>query len=179
MNPKTDTRTHHEKWQARVAFQCSCCFTNYTYDEMINCYSVWVNDDEKYGKVGVCNVCGKRHHEGKWQIMSFKKPYVLYTTHLEMPQVPPNFHEDIMNSEYFWETMIQNKQNGKWLDFQARYTSQADAEIGHWLAYDKLEDMILHPEKYPQGIMQIFFNAMSAAHEQRKTIEPHVKENLK
>jgi len=179
MKPKTDTRTHHEKWQARVAFQCSCCGTNYTMDEMMKCYSVWVNGDEKYGKVGVCNVCGKKHHEGKWQIMSFKKPYVLYTTHLEMPQCPPNFHEDIMDSEYFWESMIQNIETGDWLGFQARYKTQQDAIDGHWIAYDHLEDMILNPEKYPQGFMDMFFNALQAVQDQRKNIDPHVKRNLR
>jgi len=178
MNSKTDTRTHHEKWQARVAFQCSCCGTNYTFDEMIKCYSVWVNGDEKYGKVGVCNVCGKRHHEGKWQIMSFKKPYVIYTTHLEMPAVPPNLFEDIMDSQYFWESMIQNTETEKWLGFQARYKTQQDAIDGHWIAYDHLEDMILNPEKYPQGFMDMFFNAIDAAQDQKKNIDPHVKRNL-
>ena len=49
-----------EKWNQRISFQCSCCFTNYTFDEMMKCYSVWVNDDKKYGKVGVCDVCGKK-----------------------------------------------------------------------------------------------------------------------
>jgi len=117
MTPKTDTRSFHEKWQARIAFQCSCCFTNYTMDEMMKSYSLWVNDDEKYGKVGVCDVCGKKHHEGKWQIMSFKKPYVLYTTHLEMPQCSPNLLDDIMNSQYFWESMVQNIETGDWLVF--------------------------------------------------------------
>ncbi len=176
---KTGTETFQEKWQKRVAFQCSCCFTNYTFDEMMNCYSVWVNGDEKYGKVGVCNVCGKKHHEGKWQIKSFKDIYVIYTTHLEMPQVSPNFFEDTMDSQYFWETMVQNTQNGEWLDFQARYKTQQDAIDGHWIAYDNLEDMILHPEKYPQGIMGMFFNGIKAAQDQRKNIDPHVKRNLR
>ena len=179
MTPKTDTRTFHEKWQARVAFQCSCCFTNYTMDEMMKCYSVWVNGDEKYGKVGVCNVCGKKHHEGKWQIMSFKKPYVIYTTHLEMPAVSPNLFEDTVDSKYFWESMVQNIETGKWLEFQARYKTQQDAIDGHWIAYDHLEDMILNPEKYPQGFMGMFFNAIEAVQDQRKNIDPHVKRNLR
>jgi len=178
MNFLNDTKTFHEKWQKRIAFQCSCCFTNYTMDAMFACRSVWVNGDEKYGKIGICNVCGKRQHEGKWQIKSFKDIYVVYTTHLEMPQGPPNFSEDTMDSEYFWESMIQNTQTGKFLDFQARYKTQDDAIDGHWIAYDNLEDMILNPEKYPQGIMSVFFNAMEAARDQRKNIDPHVKRNL-
>lgn len=175
---KTDTETFHEKWQKRVAFQCSCCFTNYTFNEMLACRSVWVNGDEKYGKTGICNVCGKRHHEGKWQIMSFKRPYLLYTTHLEMPQVPPNILEDTIDSKYFWESMVRNIETGKWLDFQARYKTQQDAIDGHWIAYDHLEDMILDPEKYPQGIMSMFCNAMEAVRNQRKNIDPDVKRRL-
>jgi len=179
MKSKDITETHHEKWQKRISFQCSCCFTNYTYDETRQFATFWVNDDKKYGKESACPKCGKMQLRNKWGIQTHKDTYIIYTTHLEMPQVPPNFHEDIMDSEYFWETMIENTQNGKWLDFQARYKSQKDAEIGHWLAYDKLEDMILSPEKYPQGIMQIFFNAINAAQEQKKTIQSDVKERLK
>lgn len=121
--------------------------------EMLQCHSVWVNDDKKYGKVGICNKCGKKHFDCKWQILSFKDIFVIYTTHLEMPQVPPNFHENIMDTLYFWETMIQNTQNGKFLGFQIRYQSQRDAEEGHWITYDKLEDILLNPDKYPIGIM--------------------------
>ncbi len=179
MNCKEDTETFEKKWQKRIAFQCSCCFTNYTFSETMQFRSFWVNDDPKYGKESACPKCGKMQLRHKWCIITYKDNYTIYTTHLEMPQVPPNFFEDSIDSKYFWETMIENKQNGEWLDFQARYTSQADAEMGHWLAYDKLEDMILYPEKYPQGIMQIFFNAMGAAKEQRKTIQSNVKENLK
>ena len=134
--------------------------------------------NEKYGKVGVCDVCGKKFHESKWQITSFKKPYLLYTTHLEMPQCSPNLFEDIMDSKYFWESMAQNIETGDWLDFQARYKTKEDAIDGHWIAYDNLEDMILHPEKYPQGFMEMFFNAIGAAQDQRKNIDPHVKRNL-
>jgi len=123
-----------EKWKKRIAFQCSCCFTNYTMDEMMKCYSVWVDEDEKYGKVGICNVCGKKHMCGKWQIMSFKRPFVLYTTHLEMPQPSPNLFDDMFNSEYFWESMVQNIETGEWLSFQARYKTQQDAIDGHWNA---------------------------------------------
>jgi len=179
MNPKTDTRTFQEKWQARVAIQCSCCFTNYTFDEMIKCYSVWVSDDENHGRVGVCGTCGKKFHEGKWQIKSFKRPYVLFTTHLEMPQCSPNLFESIMDSQYFWESMVSNTETGEWLGFQARYKTQQDAIDGHWIAYDHLEDMILDPEKYPQGFMGMFFNAIEAAREQRKTIQSDVKDRLK
>jgi len=179
MNSTNDTKTFHEKWEARIAIQCSCCFTNYTFDEMMNCHYVWVDDDEKYGKVGICNVCGKKFHESKWGIKSFKDNYIVYTTHLEMPQVPPNFIDDIMDAQYFWESMIENTDTGEFLDFQARYKTQKDAEDGHWLAYDNLEDMILNPEKYPQGLMGMFFNAMNAVHEQRKTIQSDVKDRLK
>lgn len=179
MDSVNDTKTFHEKWQQRVAFQCSCCFTNYTFDETMQFRSFWVNDDPQYGKEASCPKCGKMQLRNKWCIHTYKDIYIIYTTHLEFPQCPPNFHEDIMNSEYFWETMIQNTQNGSWLEFQARYKSQEEAEIGHWLAYDNLENMILHPEKYPQGFMGIFFNAVGAAFEQRKTIQSDVKERLK
>jgi len=96
-----------------------------------------------------------------------------------MPQVPPNLFEDTMDSEYFWESMVQNIETGKWLEFQARYKTQQDAIDGHWIAYDHLEDMILNPEKYPQGFMGMFFNAIEAAHDQKKNIDPHVKRNLR
>ncbi len=165
-----------EKWNQRIAFQCSCCFTNYTMDEFYALNSVWVNGDKQYGKTTVCEKCGKLFHQGKWQIKSFKDIFVIYTTHLEMPQVPPNFFEDSMNSRYFWETMIQNTQNGDWLGFQARYNNQKDAEDGHWLAYDKLEDMILNPEKYPMGIIEQFSNAMGAAVSQKKLYSKETKQ---
>ncbi len=179
MNLKNYTETLDEKWQKRIAFQCSCCFTNYTFDETRQFRSFWVNDDPQYGKEAACPKCCKMQLRNKWCINTYKDIYIIYTTHLEFPQVPPNFHEDIMDSDYFWETMIQNKQNGKWLDFQARYKSQEDAINGHWLAYDNLEDMILDPDKYPQGIMSMFFNAIEAGNDQRKNIDPHVKRNLK
>lgn len=175
MNPKTDTRTFDEKWQQRVAIQCSCCGTNYTMDEMMNCYSVWVNDNEKYGKVGICNVCGKNSMKANGRLCHLK-PYVLYTTHLEMAQCSPNLFESIMDSEYFWESMVQNIETGKWLGFQARYKTQQDAIDGHWIAYDHLEDMILNPEKYPQGFMNMFFNAIEAVQDQRKILILTLKE---
>ena len=162
-------------WKNRIAFQCSCCFTNYTFDEMINTRSVWVNDDEKYGKVGICYKCGKKFLQDKWQITSFKDIYVIYTTHLEMPQVPPNFHEDMMNTLYFWETMIQNIQDKKFLNFQARYQSQEQAEIGHWIAYDKLEDILLYPDKYPQGLMSLFADAIKQAQTTEKLYSEETK----
>jgi len=165
-----------EKWNQRIAFQCACCFENYTMNDYMQLHSVWVNDDEQYGKVSVCGKCGKLFHQGKWQIKSFKDIFVIYTTHLEMPQNPPNFSEDIMNSQYFWETMIQNTQNGKWLDFQARYKSSKDAEEGHWLAYDNLENMLLNPEKYPMGIIEMFSNAMGAAISQKKLYSQNTKQ---
>lgn len=145
-------------------------------DEFYALNSVWVNGDKQYGKTTVCEKCGKLFHQGKWQIKSFKDIFVIYTTHLEMPQVPPNFFEDSMNSRYFWETMIQNTQNGDWLGFQARYNNQKDAEDGHWLAYDKLEDMILNPEKYPMGIIEQFSNAMGAAVSQKKLYSKETKQ---
>ena len=145
-------------------------------DEFYALNSVWINDDKKYGKTTVCRKCGKLFHQGKWQIKSFKDIFVIYTTHLEMPQVSPNFFEDSMNSRYFWETMIQNTQNGDWLGFQARYNNQKNAEDGHWLAYDKLEDMILNPEKYPMGIIEQFSNAMGAAISQKKLYNKETKQ---
>ena len=96
-----------------------------------------------------------------------------------MPQNPPNFFEDIMDSEYFWSSAIQNTETGKWLDFEARYKTQQDAIDGHWIAYDHLEDMILNPKKYPQGFLNMFFNAIQAAQDQRKTIQSDVKDRLK
>lgn len=137
--------------------------------------SVWLDKDRRYGKTTVCNKCGKLFHKGKWQIMSIKDIYIIYTTHLEMPQVSPKLFDNIMDSEYFYETMIQNKQNGKWLGFQARYTNTPDAIEGHWLAYDKLEDMILNPDKYPQGIIEMFADAMQAANYQENKFSEKTK----
>lgn len=168
-----------KKWKKRVFMQCSCCFKNYNIDQYDKLSSFWINDDPKYGKECACPNCGKMFHRGKWQISSVKDIYSIHTTHLEMAQSPPNFFEDIMDSEYFWETMIKNNQNGKWLDFQTRYKSQEDAIQGHWMAYDKLEDMILNPDKYPQGIFSMIINASNASEEQRKTIQPDVKKRLK
>jgi len=165
-----------DKWNQRIAFQCSCCFTNYTMNEFYALRSVWVNGDKKYGKTTVCEKCGKLFHKGKWQLQSFKDIFVIYTTHLEMPQNSPNFFEDIMDSRYFYETMIQNIQNGEWLGFQARYNNQKDALDGHWLAYDKLEDMILYPEKYPTGIIEMFANAMGAAISEKKLYSQETKQ---
>ena len=117
----------------------------------------------------------KKFLQDKWQIKSYKDIYLIYTTHLEMPQIPPNFHENLMDTLYFWETMIQNIQNDQFLNFQARYQTQEEAELGHWLAYDKLEDMLLYPDKYPQGLMPLFIDAI----DQAKTIERLYSEEAK
>jgi hypothetical protein len=164
-----------ERWKKRCMIRCSCCHTKYTMQEMMDCYSVWVGDNEKYGKTGVCDNCGKRFHEGKWQLISNKDIYRIYTTDLEMPQSPPNFTEDIMNSEYFYETMIQNIQDGSWLGFQARYKTPEDATEGHWIAYDQLEDMILYPEKYPRGIIDMFCNAIEQANYSKDKLKEETK----
>jgi hypothetical protein len=165
-----------DKWNQRIAFQCSCCFTNYTMNEFYSLHSVWIDGDKKYGKTTACGKCGKLFHNGKWQLKSFKDIFVIYTTHLEMPQCSPNFSEDIMDSKYFWETMIQNTQNGDWLGFQARYNNQKDAQDGHWLAYDNLENMLLYPEKYPMGIIEMFSNAMGAVSSQKNLYSQDTKQ---
>lgn len=109
--------------------------------------------------------------------MSNKDIYRIYTTDLEMPQCNPNMFEatDFFNDEFFLETMIQNVQDGSWLGFQARYKTREEAIEGHWLAYDKLEDMILFPEKYPQGIMDMFFQGIKQAQYAKDKLDEKTK----
>jgi hypothetical protein len=144
-------------------------------EEYFKCFSYWIDKDPKYGKTSACRVCSKEFHSGKWGLMTNKDIYRIYTTDLEMPQCPPNFTEDMMNSEYFLETMIQNMQDGSWLGFQARYKTREEAIEGHWLAYDKLEDMLLHPDKYPQGIIEMFCNAIDEARETKSLYSEKTK----
>jgi len=39
--------------------------------------------------------------------------------------------------------------------------------------------MLLNPEKYPQGIMSMFFNAISASENQKRSLDTKVKDNLR
>lgn len=165
--------------------QCSICFQYYSFNEFLALKSEWVDPKkQQYGKTAICQ-CGNRFHKRKWAIMSRKDNYVISTVHLEIGA--GNGTLDILDhdQDYFYETMIfektdlTTKEFDRPLGFQTRYKTIEDAKRGHKDTYDRLENILLNPEKYPMGIIPAFCNAMKAGMEQKKTIQSDVKERLK
>jgi len=156
-------------------WQCSRCWKKYTFDEFRNLPCCWMdrNEHDKYGRTSVC-FCGAIFHKERWHLSSFVEEYRVSTVHLNLGS--PDNADFLSDKEFYFETMI-NK-NKEWLGFQARYESMEQAIEGHFLAVDNLSNIILNPEKYPSSIIGVFFNAMEAAENQRKTIEYSLKKRL-
>lgn len=160
-----------------TVFQCSMCLRNYSTEEFLKLDHEWVDPKNKeYGKTAICK-CGERFDDF-WQIQSKKEDYLISTIHLTIGSISNNNLLD--NSDYFYQTMICDitKDKDKWLPFQARYKTKEDAIEGHELAYNKLEDIILNPDKYPQGLIAVFCNAVERTIDQKKTIQHDVKRRL-
>jgi len=164
--------------------QCSFCDTYYSFNEYLKLKSVWVDPKQKqYGKTAVCK-CGADTNL-HWSIQSKKDQYLISTTHLGIGHNSVTDWTDL-NSDFFYETMIF-KVEGKTfpfdkfesLDFQMRYKTREEAILGHHDTYDKLENILLDPTKYPMGVIPMFCNLWKAAEDQRKTIQSSVKERLK
>lgn len=165
--------------------QCSICFQYYSFNEYLALKSEWVNPKKhQFGKTAICQ-CGNRFHKRKWAIMSRKDNYVISTVHLEIGAGNGTLNLTDMDQDYFYETMIFHKTDlttkefDEPLDFQIRYKTMEDAKRGHKDTYDRLENIILNPEKYPMGVIPAFCNAMKAGLDQQKRIKPDVKERLK
>lgn len=139
-------------------WQCSSCWTMYTFKEFIELPAQWVKPGhEEFGKTPICH-CGAVFNRDVWQMLWFDDGYKISTIHLNIGN-PDNI--DWLNNDLMWfETMIF-KPNGKPLAFQARYRTRAEAEEGHWLAVERLQSIILNPDAYPQSIMTSFMRAVS------------------
>ena len=157
-------------------WQCSRCWEMYTFEEFHELPCCWVDpkNKEKYGRAPVC-FCGAIFHKDRWHLATFVDGYRISTVHLNMGHLD---NSDLTSYRYlYFETMINKGDD--WLDFQARYATMEDAIQGHYLAVDNLPKILLNPEKYPSSILGVFFNKMSAAEAQLKTISSSLKERLK
>jgi autonomous glycyl radical cofactor GrcA len=153
------------------------CLQNYKIDEFLKLDHEWIDRRKKeYGKTAICK-CGERFDD-YWQIQSKKEDYLISTSHLTISSISNNNLLD--NSDHFYETVIIDltKDKDKWLPFQARYKTKEDAIQGHELTYKKLEDIILNPDKYPQGLIAVFCNAINRTMDQKKTISQSLKKRL-
>ncbi len=165
-------------------FQCSMCLATYSFDDYMKLKSDWIDkkNKEKYGKKTFCK-CGTAFHEKRWTIQTRKDMYVISTVHLEMGSMSTIDYLD-MSNDYFYETMIFKVEGEKFplkykpLDFQMRYKTREEAIQGHIDTIEKLEFILLDPEKYPMGVLARFSNLMMAVSDQQKTIRPSVKERL-
>lgn len=165
--------------------QCSMCFQFYSFNEFLRLESEWIDpkNKKKYGKQAICK-CGARFHKNKWHIESRKDNYIISTVHLEIG-VTSNWSD--VSDDYFYETMIfpikdlgnHKYEFGNPLEFQMRYKTMEEAIQGHKDTYDRLENILLDPGKYPTDIISLFTNAFKASDAQRKVIQHDVKERLK
>ncbi len=144
-------------------WQCSHCFQIYNFDDFMKLKYEWVDpkQKQKYGKRAVCK-CGKPFHKDKWQMKTEIEGYTVSTVHLELcNQNMSDFSDD---RKMWYETMIHDSKpkikDEEWLSFQARYETKTEAIKGHELACKLLPKIILHPEKYPQGIIDVFIQAI-------------------
>jgi hypothetical protein len=170
------------RWKIEMYTTCSFCEKEYTFDEFINAKSVWVDakNKNKYGKTTLCE-CGIDLFSQRWNIISKNDNYFISTIHLPMPHGGVEF-QDWMDRGFWYETMFWQEDPGqqrKFADFQQRYHTREEAIKGHRFVVENLNKILENPEGFPQGIISMMSNAFGAIQDQRKNIDPHVKENLR
>ena len=141
--------------QVEIRWKCSHCARRYSTDEMLALPEVKAVDDDPdptgptgYGYIAVCK-CGKVFHRDKWRLQEDVagldgKPYWVSTVHLELN------HGSILSPdkrlELWYETMIKGPDD-KFLVYQDRYTTQAEAEAGHLLAVSQVRSGLIHSKE--------------------------------
>ncbi len=165
--------------------QCSMCPKTFSFNEYLKLKTKWVdeNNKQKYGKEVICE-CGVEFHNNKWTIQTKNDNYLISTVHLQMGATSTVDWSDF--SSHYYETMIFKVEGQTFpfkkfepLDFQMRYKTREEAIEGHKESVDKLSLILMNPEAYPMAIIARFCNLMDARTDQKKTIQPSVKERLK
>lgn len=107
-------------------WKCSHCGRMYSTDELLALPSVKAVEKEPDPTAGtgldyflVCK-CGK-----------------VFTVHLEL-------NHGFLGPELWYETMVMERDGADFLDYQDRYTTQAEAEAGHVLAISKVRSGAIH-----------------------------------
>jgi len=180
MEFKVDESTQ-KIWDTEIYTICSFCEKEYTFNQYIQSASIWVNPKEKkYGKITPCQ-CGVNLFSERWNIVSKVDVYYISTAHLPIAHGGVE-RKDWFDYGYWYETMFwseHTKGNREFHDFQMRYHTREEAIRGQKFVVDNINKILESPDKYPQGIIDVFFNGIKAAEDQRKNIDPHVKRNLR
>jgi len=169
-----------KRWDTELHTMCSFCEKEYTFSEYMNAKSVWVDPKKKqYGRTVLCE-CGVDLFSDRWSIVSKIDNYFVMTIHLPIACGGVEF-QDWMDRGFWYETSFWQKhseQEREFAAFQQRYHTRAEAIEGHRFVSENLTKIVENPEGFPQGILSMMANAMNAAADQRKNIDPHVKRNL-
>ena len=127
--------------EMEIRWKCSYCGRLYTTDEYLALPTVKAVPDEPdpraltgHGYLAVCK-CDKAFHRDKWRLQEHVvdpdgKRYWVSTVHLEL-------NHGFIGPELWYETMVKGPDD-KFLDYQARYTTKAEAEAGHLLAVSQV-----------------------------------------
>jgi len=180
MKFEVDEKTK-KRWDTELHTICSFCEKHYTFNEYMNAKSVWIDpkNKKKYGKKVLCE-CGVDLFSERWGIMSKIDNYFVSTVHLPIAHAGVEV-QDWMDYGFWYETMYWTEQPGQktnFAGFQMRYHTKEEAIKGQEFVVKNLNKIVEHPERFPRGVMDIFFNGIRAAEDQRKNIDPHVKRNL-
>lgn len=146
-----------------LRYRCSICFARYTIEELCNLESYWYEPLNKgYGRTSVCK-CGARFHDDKWVIFSKIDNYTVSTIDLEIPVAGTEI-PDWFDYNFWYESAIwKNTKDGRdFLSFQMRYKTQEDAVKGHEFIVKNINKIIEHPDKFPQGTLSLFCDAINS-----------------
>jgi len=169
------------RWKTERYTVCSFCNKEYTFNEYMQSKSDWIDSKQKqYGKRVLCQ-CGVDLFSERWSIISKVDIYYISTVHLPIPHSGVEI-KDWFDYNFWYETMFWREEPGikrEYGEFQMRYHTREEAINGQKFVVDNLNKILERPDKYPQGVISILCNAMKAAQDQRKNIDPHVKRNLR
>ena len=161
-------------------WQCSRCWTIYSFDEFMKLDYVWVNEQQKerYGREPLCAKCGCKFLSDKWQMQTtVDNHYWISTVHLSLGfLVGPT---DTPTYKPFWfQTAIKDLVRNEWLSFQMRYSTEQEAKDGHEFTVKNINRILENPDKYPQDIFFQFFKATGAVPQGYEKKDKQEKENL-
>jgi hypothetical protein len=146
-------------------------------NEFFKLESYWYEPLNKgYGRTSICK-CGARFHDDKWSIFSKIDNFVVSTIDLEMAVSGTEF-QDWFDYNYWYETAIWKtleKGDRDFLSFQIRYKTQEEAVKGHKFITQNINKIIEHPERFPQGTLSLFVNAIGMAQASEKLYSEETK----